>query len=115
VAYGAHDPVTAAIITGLMVGSGIWNFFSVRGRYGPAVARAVNAQMTIYGLIVLLVFNLRLDVWMASARGVSLAEIHAMFSPWIIPSLTLALIGWIAMVWAATKPAETVMGEGARL
>ena len=111
VAYGSHDPVTAAIITGLMVGSGIWNFFSVRGRNGPAVARAVNGQMAIYGLIVLLVFNLRLDVWMASARGASLTEIHALFSPWIIPSLTLALIGWIAIVWAATKPAGPAFSE----
>jgi hypothetical protein len=104
VAYRAHDPVTAALITGMMVAMGVANFISVRRRSGSAVARTVVSHLTLYGIIVLMVLNLRLDVWMATARGVSLAEIHALFSPWIIPSLTLGLVAWIALVWKVTHP-----------
>jgi RNA polymerase sigma factor (sigma-70 family) len=112
VAYGAGDPATAVILTGLMVGLGFWDYFGVHGQDGPTLVRTTFSRLAVYGLIVLLVFNLRLDVWMATARRVSLAEIHALFSPWILPALTLMLIAWIALVWAVTKPAQPEVSEG---
>jgi hypothetical protein len=104
IAYRVQDLVTAVILTGLMIAMGIWNFKSVRAQNGSAVSQAVIQQMALYGFIVLMVFNLRLDVWMAFARGVGVVEIHTLFSPWIIPALSLVLVGWIAFVWLITKP-----------
>ncbi len=104
IAYRFEDAATAVILTGCMIGLGVWNFLSVRAPNGPAVVRAVTQQMALYGVIVLLTFNLRLDVWMATARHASRAEIHALFSPWILPSLTLAFVAWIALLWLASKP-----------
>jgi len=104
VAYRAHDPATAGVLAGLMVALGIWNFIGSRRRDGAAVALAMASHMAIYGIIVLLVFNLRLDVWMATARGVSLDEIHTLFSPWIVPSLSAALVAWVSIVWMLSKP-----------
>jgi len=48
--------------------------------------------------------NLRADVWVASAYGVTVAEAHTLQPTWIIPVLTLALVAWAAVVIALTKP-----------
>ena len=54
--------------------------------------------------LILVVLNLRLDAWMASRYEVSVAEIHRMFPTWIIPVLTLALVLWVAVLFAITRP-----------
>jgi hypothetical protein len=54
--------------------------------------------------MIVVVLNLRLDVWLAARYGVSVAEFHHLFPMWIIPSLTLALALWIGLVLALTKP-----------
>ncbi len=102
--YQAHDPVTTCIITGIMVVQGVWNFFSARGWAAPATAQVTGWQLLFYLALILAVLNIRLDVWMATARGVSLPQIHALYPLWLIPSLSLALLAWIGFVWAVTKP-----------
>ncbi len=104
VAYRAGDPSTAAIVAALMIGMGAWNFLSVRRSNGMVLTRIMTTQMAIYGIVVLLIFNLRLDVWMATARGTNLAEVHTLFPQWIVPSLSLALVLWIGLVWTITSP-----------
>ena len=54
--------------------------------------------------IVLVILNLRLNAWMASRRECSLAEIHGLLPAWVIPMLTLALVLWVGLVLALTKP-----------
>ena len=49
-----------------------------------------------------------LDVWVANAYGVTVAEAHNLQPIWIIPVLTLALIAWTAMVVTLTKPKSRV-------
>jgi RNA polymerase sigma factor (sigma-70 family) len=110
IAYGVHDLAAATLITGLMVVLGTWNFMSARRLSGAGVAQAAISHMAVYGIIVLMVFNLHLDVWMAHARGVSLDEIHALYPQWIVPSLSLALVLWITLVWRMTRPGNAVVG-----
>ena len=55
-------------------------------------------------VVILAIFNLRFDVWLASGYGVSVAEIHRMFPMWIVPLLTLVLAIWTAAFLALTKP-----------
>jgi len=106
-AYRAQDHATAGIIAVFMLLMDGWCW--LRSRAGNlAVARAGITHMTLYGLLILAVLNLRVDVWMATARGVSLAEVHALFPPWIIGSLSLALTAWIAIFWTLTKPKPQV-------
>jgi H+/Cl- antiporter ClcA len=56
---------------------------------------------------VLVLLNLRLDVWVAERRDVSVAELHQFLPIWLVPVLTLALIAWIVALIAITKPNRT--------
>jgi len=47
-------------------------------------------------------------VWMAARYEVSIAEMHQLYPLWLIPSLTLALLLWIGLVLAITKPKRRI-------
>ena len=104
VALKSHDRATAGIITGLMLVLWLSNFFSLRGRIGIAAMRLVAWHLAFAWAAVLVILNLRLDVWLASAHRSSLAEIHRLLPPWVVPSLTFALLLWSGLVMALTKP-----------
>jgi len=103
-AWRAQDRMATGIIAGIMVTMGIWHFFHSRGKTGAAGSRAYIGQIGLCGAVILAIFNLRFDVWLASGYGVSVAETHRMFPMWIVPLLTLVLAIWIAAVLALTKP-----------
>ena len=54
--------------------------------------------------MILAILNLRADVWVATAYGVTVAEAHDLQPIWIIPVLSLALVAWSALVITLTKP-----------
>jgi hypothetical protein len=58
--------------------------------------------------MILVILNLRADVWVARAYGVTVTEAHHLQPIWIIPVLTLALIAWTALVMALVKPKQGV-------
>ena len=104
-AWTAHDLMSVGIITGTMVALGVWHFIDFRGRTGTAAIRAGIRRLALVFGVVLAVLNWRLDVWMAARREMSLAEYHhLLFSAWIVPLLTLALLLWIGFVLLLTKP-----------
>src|ERR1017187_8240478 len=103
-AWRAQDRMTTGIIAGIMLTMGIWHFFHSRGKTGTAGARAYIGQIGLCAVVILAIFNLRFDVWLASGYGVSVAEIHRMFPMWIVPLLTLVLAIWTAAFLALTKP-----------
>jgi RNA polymerase sigma factor (sigma-70 family) len=104
VSWKLHDRMTAGIIAGLMVGLTLWNIVNVRGKIGEAAMRAVAGHLALAWGVVLVILNLRLDVWIAHAHRSSLAEIHSLLPAWVIPLLTLALVLWAGVVMALTKP-----------
>jgi hypothetical protein len=104
VAWRLNDHGSAAIIVGLMVGLSVWHFAHVEGKTGAAVLRAVAAHLALCWGIILLILNLRLDVWMAAAHGCSLSEIHSLLPAWVVPVLTLALLLWAGLVLKLTEP-----------
>ena len=99
-AWHLHDWLAAGIITALMVGLGIWNFRSRQSQWGVGGGR----HLALCCAVVLVIFNLRLDVWLASAYGVSLAEISDRLPIWIIPLFSAALVLWAAVLVGLTKP-----------
>ena len=103
-AWREHDRLTAVIIAGLMVVLGIWNFFKLRGLAGLTVGRAYIGQLVSCCAVMLAIFNLRFDVWVASAYGVSVAELHNRMPTWMVPLLTLVLLIWSGILLAVTKP-----------
>jgi hypothetical protein len=108
VAWRAGDLVSAGIITGTMVVLGIWRFIQCRGRTGTAALHTAIGHAALAWGVILVVLNLRLEVWLAARREVSLAEMHRLLPPWLIPVLTLALLTWIGILLAMTKPKLSV-------
>ncbi len=103
-AWRADDRMAAITIAGMMVVLGISAFFNTRGKTGVALARASNGHLAVCGAVLLVTFNLRLDVWVASAYGVTVAEAHRLQPVWIVPLLTLVFLIWSGVVSALTKP-----------
>jgi hypothetical protein len=107
-AWEAHDPMWTGIITGLMVLLGAWNYFQRRARNGAAIIRATAGQLALVWGVILLILNLRLDVWEASLRGLDLATMHRLLPAWVIPLLTLTLVLWLGILLAVTKPKRSL-------
>jgi hypothetical protein len=103
-AWEFHDPASAVIILGLMMGLGVWYFTNTRGKIGSAAMRAVAGHLALCWGVILTILNLRLDVWMAAAHRCSLDEIHSLFPTWVVPVLTLALLLWAGLILKLTKP-----------
>jgi RNA polymerase sigma factor (sigma-70 family) len=106
-AWQEHDRLMAAIITGLMVVLGIWNFLRLRNLTGMAMGLAYIGQLTSCCAVMLAIFNVRFDVWVASAYGVSVAEIHSVLPVWMVPVLTLVLVIWSGILLAVTRPKQS--------
>jgi hypothetical protein len=104
----AHDPLTTGIAAGTMLVLGVRSFFRLRGKSAAAVGLALGWDMNVIGLMILAILNLRADVWVANAYGVTVAEAHNLQPIWIIPVLTLALVAWTALIIALTKPKHEV-------
>ncbi len=102
-AWNARDPLAAGVIAGLMAGMALWNIFKLHGLSGAAAAQ-VNCQHSgLNCVLVLAILNLRMDVWLSKHYGISVAEIHQMLPMWLIPVLTVALLGWIGLLIAASN------------
>lgn len=104
----AHDPLATGIAAGTMLVMAFWSFFRLRGSTAAAVGPALGQHLNLLGLMILAILNLRADVWVAKAYGVTVAEAHHLQPIWIIPVLTLALIAWTAVVITLTKPKRGV-------
>jgi RNA polymerase sigma factor (sigma-70 family) len=112
--WNVHDPLATAIAAGSMLVLAVWSFFRLRGKSAAAVGLALGGHLNLFGLIILAILNLRADVWVASAYGVTVAEAHNLQPIWIIPVLTLALIAWTTLVMTLTKPKREVSNADLR-
>jgi RNA polymerase sigma factor (sigma-70 family) len=107
-AWRAQDLLSVVILTGAMVVLGVSHYFQFRGRPGVAGVRAGMRCLTLAFGVILVILNWRLDGWMAARYEVSVAEMHHLYPMWLIPSLTLALLLWIGLVLAFTKPKRRI-------
>jgi hypothetical protein len=103
-AWRAQDRVSAGVLAAAMLALGARHFSQFRGRAGSAAWRSGMGSIALAFGAILVVLNLRLDVWLAAGRGVSLAEIHLLLPQWLIPVLTLVLLAWIGSLLALTRP-----------
>ena len=109
VAWNADDLLGAGIIAGTVVLLGVLAFLRIRGKTGAEAARAGNGQLGVRFAVILLAINLRIDVWVASVYGVTVAEAHRLQPVWIVPLLTLALVMWTGLVLGLTRPKPRVV------
>jgi hypothetical protein len=104
IAWESYDRVWAAIIAWITVLLGTWHFLRLRGKTGPAVIGAANVRVAWLWAAMLLIVNLRWDVWLAARRGSDLAEVHRLLPVWVVPLATLTLLLWVGVLAALTKP-----------
>lgn len=103
-AWRADDGMAAWAIAGLAVVLCVQAFIRIRGKTsGPEIARAASAHLGICCVALLVALNLRIDVWVASAYGITVAEAHQRQPIWIVPVLSLALILWAGLMARRTS------------
>lgn len=105
-AWNSHDRLTAAVVAGIMVCMALWNLAALAGASGRAAARLNGYHTFLCGLVTLLVVNVRLDVWLAARDGITVAEIHERYPLWLVPLLTLALLGGLALLGYSWRRAD---------
>jgi len=106
-AQEAHDWLWTGIITAIMLALGVAYYFQLQGKIGIAAKRAAIKHVALAMGTVLVILNLRLDAWLASYRGVSVTEIQELLPMWIIHVLTAALVLWVVILTAFTRPKRT--------
>jgi hypothetical protein len=104
VAWNANDLMAAGTIAGTAVVLSVAAFLRIRGKTGAEVARASSLHLGICCAVMLMVLNLRIDVWVASAYGVTVAEADRLQPTWIVPVLSLAFVIWVKVVSILAKP-----------
>jgi hypothetical protein len=106
-AWGAHDQFGTAIIAGMATALALLNFFLYRRRNGAAMGPAYLQQVGSCALLLLVMVNLRFDVWFAHSYGISVAELPGRVPMWIVPMLSLVLVLWSVFMLSVTKPKTT--------
>ena len=104
VAWNADDLLGAWAIAGTAVVLGVLAFVRIRGKTGAEAARAGNGHLGVCFVVMMVTINLRLDVWVASAYGVTVPEAHRLQPLWIVPTLTLALVAWVGVLSVLIRP-----------
>jgi len=102
--WSLQDLLATGIAAVTMLMLAFWSFFRLRGHSAATVAPALGRDVSLFGLLMLAILNLRMDVWVATAYGVTAAEAHDLQPIWIIPILSFALVAWSVLVIALTKP-----------
>jgi hypothetical protein len=102
-AWRLDDPMGVAIITGATAVLGVTDFLRVRAAGLTEVLRVTSSHLVLCGAVILLKVNQRIDVWVASAYGVTVAEAPHLQPLWLVPVLSLALVVWTTLVLAVTN------------
>lgn len=105
-AWDTGDRLWAGIIAAIMIALFAWRLYQGRGKAGVAAIRMVARHFVLACAVILVLLNLRLDVWFAEGGHVSVARIHQLLPIWLMPLLTLALLLWAGLVLALTRPAR---------
>ncbi len=104
-AWNFHDPMGVAVLSGATLVLAVAAFFRARAAAGATgLLRVTGSHLALIGMVIVLTLNQRIDVWVASAYGVSVAEAHHLQPLWLVPVLTLAFVLWTTLVVALTRP-----------
>ncbi|MGD0060915.1 MAG: sigma-70 family RNA polymerase sigma factor [Verrucomicrobiia bacterium] len=103
-AWDTGDRLWAWIIAAIMITLFAWRLYQGRGKAGVAAIRMVARHFVLAFAAIFVVLNLRMDVWVAERRDVSVAQIHQLLPIWLMPLLSLALVVWVALVIVLTNP-----------
>jgi hypothetical protein len=108
VSWSWGDRITAGVIVAVMLALSAWHFLLFRGKTGSASMVTYIGQLASSCGVVLLVINLRLDVWAAARYGVTVADVRRMLPIELIAILTLVLVIWAAAFLFLTRRSSRI-------
>ena len=113
-AFRANDRLWAAVIGGVMTVLFVWHFLQARSRTEAASLQGATGRVGLAWAIILVILNLRLQIWLAAFLGVDLVELHRLLPAWVVPSATLFLVLLVGVAAALIKSQGSIGGSGKR-
>jgi RNA polymerase sigma factor (sigma-70 family) len=113
-AFRANDRLWAAAIGGIMAVLFVWHLLQSRRRTAAASLQGAPGHVALAWAIILVILNLRLQVWLAALSGISLAEMYRRLPVWVVPSATLFLVLLVAVTTALTRSQVSISRSGKR-
>jgi len=98
VAWRMEDHLTAGLVVLLGALLAIWKHFDWQSRTVQSYIRATFGHVGLCCAVLVTVVNLRLDVWLATNRGVSVTAIHQIYPMWLVPVLSVSVGLWIGVL-----------------
>lgn len=98
-----------------MIAIFVWHFPQARkSRNGAASLQGATGYVALAWAIILVILNLRLQIWLAIFRGVDLVELRRVMPALVVPLATLFLLLWVGVVVALTESQSFIAGHGKR-
>ena len=113
-AFRANDRLWAAVIGGIMAVLFMWHLLQARSRPAAAFLSGATGRVALAWAIILMILNLRVQVWLAAFSGINLAEMHRRLPVWVVPSATLFLVLMVGAAAALIKSQGSIDGSGKR-
>lgn len=110
----ANDRLWAAIIAGIMAVLFVWHFLEARTRTAAASLQGATGHVALAWAIILMILDLRLQVWLAALSGIKLVEMHRRLPVWVVPSATLFLVLLVGVATALTGSQDSISRSGKR-
>jgi type IV secretory pathway TrbD component len=92
----------------------VWHLLQSRRRTAAASLQGAPGHVALAWAIILVILNLRLQVWLAALSGISLAEMYRRLPVWVVPSATLFLVLLVAVTTALTRSQVSISRSGKR-
>jgi RNA polymerase sigma factor (sigma-70 family) len=106
--WSSGDRITARVIAAIMLLLSAWHSLLFRGKIGSASVVTYIRQIASSCGVVLLIINLRFDVWAAARYGVTVGEVRRMLPIGLVPFFTLFLVIWAAAFLFLTRKGSYV-------
>jgi RNA polymerase sigma factor (sigma-70 family) len=110
-ALRARDPLWAAIIVGIMALLFVRHLLQSRRQTVAASLQGTTHHVALAWAIILVILNLRLQVWLAAFSGINLVEMHRRLPLWVIPSATLFLVLLVGIATALSRSQKPISGS----
>jgi RNA polymerase sigma factor (sigma-70 family) len=110
----ARDPLWATIIAGIMAVLFVLHLLRSRRRTAAASLQGATGHVALAWAVILVILNLRLQVWLAALSGIKLVELHRLLPMWVVPSATLFLLLLVGVATALTRSQGSIPGFGKR-
>ena len=96
--WRADDDLAAGLVAVIVTLLAAWRMINDPNRNPRTLVRSTFGYVGFCCALIVGVINLRLDVWLAANRNVSVAQVQQIYPMWLVPLLSAALGLWIGLL-----------------